>query len=272
MKLENMKYFGLSILAALFVINLALYTLKPLGDSFYIVADVWVAALAIMATLAGFFAFKIHGFKSEQGKAMLFIAVGTAFWTLGEITWGVLEIFTDFKPVVSIADIFWYAGYAFFIAGMFFICKLSSSKLGRKKWVLLPVVIAIAAASIFLIAPFAADTETPLLEKLASAGYIAEDMCLLISMAFGLTYLWGSKFVRPWSVIFLALMLSTCADIIYSYILGSYETGNIIDILWNTNYMLMATGFIYNRVIITRLFEAAKQAGASATDKKQDNS
>ncbi len=265
MKIKNL-HLGLLAFAVLFFANLAIFYYGPAMENFYIIADYWVMILALLAAASGFFAYRMHGLGSVQGKALFLIATGTLFWALGELAWGSYEIFLGMeKPVASIADVFWFIGYGFFFWGLFFITRLSAAPLGRKKLALVPLVILICSVMIYISFPTITDAGMALIEKTATAGYVLGDMLLLVSLAITITYLLGSKLIKPWSIIFIGLILSTLADIFYTYFIGSYETGNLIDILWNVDYILMGFGFFYYRETIKGIFASAKETMSAKT-------
>lgn len=242
---------------ALISANVLLYLYKPLGENFYIIGDSLVAALALLAVLAGFYAFRPHGLKSVQGRALFFVTAGVFFWFLGELAWGIYEIALGIKPVVSAADIFWFIGYPMFILGLYYVSKISSVALGKKKLaVFVAAIIVVFSSIIYLTIPTLIDA-IPLEEKIVTAGYAIGDSVLIIGIIFVIICLFDSRFARPWSIILLSIVASTIADIYYMYFFTAYETGNLIDILWNTNYILFTLGCIYHRETVKDIVSAS---------------
>ncbi len=232
----------------LFLANVILYVYQPLGENFYIIGDSLVAALALMAALVGFYAFRLHGFRSSQGKALFFVATGAFFWFLGEFTWGIYEIVLAVEaPVGSTADVFWFIGYPMFLLGFYYIFRISSTTPNRKRLaILVPAVVIVFSLMVYLALPTLA-ASISVEEKMATAGYVIGDAFVLAGLMFTIACLWGSRFAKPWSIIFLSMAALTIADTFYSSFFSVYETGNLIDVLWNTGYIFLAFGFVYYR-------------------------
>lgn len=259
----NRTYIAACISILLFLADFLLYVYQPLGEEFYIVGDSTIILFSFLAIVSGFYAYRPHGFKSTQGKALLFITLGVIFWFLGETTWGIYEVVLGIEaPVASVADIFWLIGYPFFLIGSYFLCRLALVPLGKKKYVLAVIIIAVCSFMLYLAFPTFLDIEMSLAEKLSTAGYVVGDMLLLVAMAFAVSYLWGGKFTKPWSVILIAILLSAIADIYYMNFIDVYETGNMIDLLWDVDYILMTFGFFYHRETAKEIVEKAKEKPA----------
>lgn len=257
-----------AVASVLFLINILLYVYQPLGDNFYVIGDAMVAILSFLAVLAGLYAYKTHGFRSIQGRAILLLTMGVFFWFLGEATWGIYEVVLGVeKPIASIADVFWLAGYPLFLAGIYYVYRTASIMLGKKKLAFYAAaVIIICSLLLYFAVPSLADSSITLEERLATGGYVVGDMLLLVALIFVILCLWGSRFAKAWSVILLAIAISTMADVYFMNFSGIYETGSLIDILWNLDYILMAFGFLYHREtvrgIMTEATELKKKKGA----------
>jgi len=244
----------------LFLLSVLLYVFHPFGENFYIFGDSFVIALSFMAFLSGFYAYKSHGFASSQGRALLFMTLGVFFWFLGEFTWGFYEMFlVAEKPVASLADVFWFIGYPLYLAGIYFIAKTASPSIGKRKLIILSTIaLLISILMVYLALPNLTDATLSFEEKISTGGYIIGDIFLLIGIIFVTGCLWGSRFAKAWSVLLFAMVLSTVADICYAIFFSVYETGNLIDILWNLDYLLMAFGFFYYRETIKQILASAK--------------
>ena len=245
---------------AMLLANLLLYLCQPLGENFYLIGDSLVATLALMAVIAGFYAFRLHGFRSTQGRALLFMTAGVFFWFLGELTWGIYEVVLGVeKPVASVADLFWFIGYPMFLLGLYYIYRLSSPVFSRRRLAILAAAMALVfSLMIYLALPTLADAAMSLEEKISTAGYLIGDAFLLAGLVFTVACLWGSRFAKPWSIIFLSMAALTIADIFYSSFFGVYETGNLMDVFWNTGYIFFAFGFMYYRETAKGIVFAAK--------------
>jgi hypothetical protein len=239
----------------LILATVLLYIFKPLGEDFYIIGDSIVIIFSLLAFASGFYAYKIHGFKSVQGKALFLLTIGIFFWFLGESTWGFYEIVLGIEaPVASIADVFWLLGYPFFLGGAYFICRLAAIPLAKKKYMLFALIIAGLFCVLWLIYPTIVNPEISLAEKMSTTGYVIGDFAILIAMIFIVVYLSGSKFLKPWTLIIIGLVLSTIADIYYMNFIDVYASGDWIDILWCADYIITALGLFYYRETAEKIF------------------
>jgi len=249
-------------LSAFALVTLAvviLYVSEPLGENFYIVGDTMTISLSFAAVLSGLYAYRPHGFGSMQGRALLFLTLGTFFWFLGEFSWGYYEIFLGTEtPVASIADVFWIIGYPLFLLGLYYIFRVSSNTFSKGRLAVLAVLIAgMSLSMLYLAVPTLAGAGMSAEEKASTAGYVIGDMLLMSALMVVISSILGGKLTKPWIIILAGLFLSTIADTYYMNFQAHYETGNLIDILWNLDYLLMVLGFIYHRETVEGIIKAA---------------
>jgi len=232
------------VLFSLFMAAVLMYIFKPLGEGFFIIADLAVASFSFLAFLSGLSAFRFHGHKSMQGRALLFLSLGVLFWFLGESTWAVYEIVLGIEaPTASFADLMWLLGYPFFAAGLYFEWKIT--RIGKTKSGKIVLLLAsAAAASVLGIMLTAIDTGMSPLEKYVAISYVIGDTALLIGSTAIIISFIGGKLTRPWIIITASIALSSIADIAYSFLGSEYNTGNMIDLLWDLYYLLLAYGFL----------------------------
>ena len=245
-----MKKTAFVILATAILANAALFYYKPLGENFFIIADLVVMGLSLTAFIFGFLSYRMHGLKSIQGKALLFLSLGVLFWFFGESIWAYYEIVLGIEaPIASFADLAWLVGYPLFAAGLFCEWKITRMPLtaNRKTAMLLLIIVAFCIAGWFGIAPTIASNEMGLTEKTVMVLYVIGDLLLIIGCMAVMISFYGSIFARQWSILTAAIIVSGVADILYAYLSVSYTTGSWIDLLWNIDYMLMAFGFFYYR-------------------------
>jgi hypothetical protein len=241
---------GLIVLVLALIANIIVYATRPFGDNFYIVADVMVGILSLSAVVLGVYAYRLHGFKSLQGKALLFMAIGSFFWFLGEFGWMVYEVVLGMDaPIASLADAAWFLGYPFFAAGIYYAWKITRAPLtrNRKTIITLSILAVITVMLSYLVWPIVTDPEIELAEKIVSAGYVICDMALIAGLFVLIISMIGGRLAKPWIIIAAALTMTALADITYSYFISTYEAGDFIDLLWNFDYLLTAFGFFYYR-------------------------
>jgi hypothetical protein len=236
------------LLVAAILTEFGLHMTQPLGEDFYIITDIAVVLFGLIAFLAAVYAYRIYGIRSNQGKAILLLASGILFWFLGEFTWMYIEvILSEEVPIVSVADVFWLTGYPLFFAGAFLAWRTFSAPITKEKKMLIAVT-AIAVFSVVVVGviiPVLSDTEMSALEFAVTAGYVISDLILLIMFMILIISFFGGKFAKPWMFISAGSILSVVADMVY--MTGIYESGSIVDILWELEYMLIAFGLFYYR-------------------------
>jgi hypothetical protein len=249
--------FAIICFSLLFLANIFLYLYKPLGENFFIIGDAIVIFLSFLAFISGIYAFKLHGFKSLQGKALLYLSIGIFFWFLGETTWGIYEIFLGIKsPFASLADVFWLIGYPFFLIGLYSLRRLSCSPIKKAKLLfLILIAIFICSFMLYLAFPNLTSSELSIQEKFSTSGYVIGDMLILVFLTFATTNLLQAKTFKAYSLIIVAIMLMSLADIYYMNFSEVYEVGNLIDLAWNLGYILLALGFLYHRETIKNLLK-----------------
>lgn len=248
----------LGLFSLIFLLDIILYLKQPLSEIFYIIGDLMNIIFPLITIFSGFYAYKFHGFKNIQGKALFFLTLGMFFWFLGEFTWGIYEIILGVEaPIASIADLFWLIGYLPFLIGLYFIWKITSNPISNKRKfvVLLIMIIIICSISLYSIIPTVTDVEMPLEEKFSTAGYVLGDMIILAGSIGVIISFIGGKFTNVWVIILLGLVMDTIADIYYMVSIETYITGNLIDLLWHLGYLLIAFGFIYHRETVKNIIK-----------------
>ncbi len=236
------------ILLLVFLLDVVLFLLKPFGDNFYIVANFTTVLFSLLAAVFGFYAYKSHQFSDVQGRALFFLTAGIFLWFLSEFTWAVYEAATGFVPVVSIGDFFWYAGYAMFLTGLYYIWKLALWPINRKWFILCAGVLLVVSYLIWSVSvPILADSELSTIDKVASAGYALGDMLVLDALIVIAFYLSRNKLSKAWLLVVLAMSLTTLADVLYAKEFLLYETGSPLDLLWGLSYITFALAFLYYR-------------------------
>ena len=241
---------GLVVLLAFVSADILMFVLKPMGANFFIVVDITNIVLAFVAICFGVSAFRLHGYKNLQGKAILFLTIAVLCWFLGEVLWAYYEIILGIKsPMASFADLVWLLGYPLFAIGLYNAWRITEISVARntKIFAFLVCVAVLGLASVFLGWPTVADQQISLPEKIVSISYVLGDVILIIGCIVVLWSFQGGSLGRPWLIISFSLILSSVADIVYSYLGTAYLAGNWIDLLWHADYAILAYGFFYHR-------------------------
>ena len=211
-------------------------------DLSYLIAPI-IAVLAVIYAMSKTKGKPNHSFVMVAG-------VGTMFWFLGEISWTTYELVTRNIPFPSIADFFFLAAYPLWLYAV--IREVRSDYLSaRGKW-FWPGMALLAFAWVItfyfgILKSY--DIEAPLLENLVNVAYGLSDLMVLtiggllinISSASG-------HYVKQFSLISLAMLLTWIADILYyTVFMEPYNNlvvpFRLIDLLWLSLYLLMARAF-----------------------------
>lgn len=254
MSLDSRMKAAVGLSAAAIALVVALHLIQPFGDNFYVYGDVKVSLFAVLASVAGFHAFKFYGGKTANGRILLLLAIGVSLWSVGELSWAYQEIVLGIEvPLSSVSDVFWLLGYPFFIVGFHRLLKFGGGlRIDRKQVAFLCILLVFAGLSAYGFYPNLVSEELSALDKSVVFGYVVLDF-VLIALAMGAAFsFWGGKIFNSWVVVLLAVLAFTAADILYSFLAEQYETGGLFDVLWDASYVLLALGFYLNRRIFER--------------------
>ncbi len=239
---------GAGIFLLAFLIDVLLYVFQPLGQDFYLIADSTVVIFSFLAAVLGVYAYRSHQFSDIQGKALFFLTVGIFLWFLGEATWMMYDVIAGAVPVFSVGDIFWLAGYSMFLICLRYVWKLVLWPINKKWFVLCAGILLVVSYLIWYVSlPILTDAGLSAIEKVVTVGYVLGDMLVLDVLIVIAFYLARNKLSKAWDIILLALALTTLADVTYARDFVSYKSGNLMDLLWDLSYILLAFAFLYYR-------------------------
>lgn len=248
----------LSLLGIFFLISIGIYIFIPM-ESFTstVLTDILPILAASFAVIAGFYAYKIYGWKSVQGKIWLLLTLGIFFWFLGEFTWFVYEIMLRIpNPFPSLADAAWLLGYPIIFLSLILLWR-STGIIPAKKIIFIFIATALAAvvSSYFLLGPIATDIEISHTERFLDLAYPIGDLIIIFG-ALIVPFVFGKGILsRSWFIISLGFLASAVADTLFSYLTWNeiyFTAGNIFistitDSLWILGYLIIAFGFYYQR-------------------------
>jgi len=190
---------------------------------------------ALVATLVG-----IRRYRPAPAHHWWLFAAGLAMWCLGDAYWDCYRwILQTEAPYPSPADLAFFMGYPFLIAGLFTLARgWGRPRLGDILDGLIIVVAAAILTGLFLLGPiFGAESSSPL-ETVNALGIPVADVVLLA----GLTQLVFRGRVRSFALrcIIVAILSTLVADPIYSYLSlkGTYTIGMPVDAGWLILYSL----------------------------------
>ncbi len=269
---KSVKYNILCLV--IIAVTAVIYLFKIGGEEFIFKAgDTYPVVLSLLSIFGLYSAFRSFKQWDIAKTTWMLILAGTIIYFIAECSYFYLEIIQGLDAdelFPTAADIFWCAGYVFYVVALFnMIIYYLKSGMPLDKWktYLVPAgilfVIIVCVMYVFLLNPIAVDEETGALDKFFYFYYPIGDL-LIIFPAFFLmyvTHLLGSgMFSRPWRIIAYGFIIMTIADLAYSYLdwQGTYQTGNMIDLLWGIGYWLIGLSGIYQNETMETIKKAAE--------------
>ena len=212
---------GFVILVIVLLANIVIYAARPFGESFSLAGDIMVTSFSLAAAAFGFYAYRLHGWKSIQGRALLLFSIGALLWFSGEAIWSFFDITLADVPLPSYADAVWFLGYPFFIAGLYHLWKVTKVPLtkGRISLSYISAFAILVVMILYVALPAFLNPEESAVERAVAIGNVIGDTALIISCLVVIISLVGGKLITPWVILLTALILSSIADLAYSYML-----------------------------------------------------
>ena len=241
---------------------LVMYTLMLLAIFYFkmffeIFGNIIKIITPLITLYFGYKAYKFFGATSLQAKSALLITTCMGFFLIGDLYW----IFND-NAVISIADLFWFIGYAFFIAGITLGIKVVDSDFFKRGKNLIVAAILFAVSGLYLkFFPLSWNTQAGFLENIVTYGYILLDVFLLFLTLLVLYVVYlirTGNSAKFWITIGIGNIFFLIADSIYALDYSNYAAGNISDVIWLWGYIAYAISFVL-------LVQGASSAIESAT-------
>jgi diguanylate cyclase (GGDEF)-like protein len=187
-------------------------------------------------------AWKSYRYSHRLALGWAIIAAAQFFSVAGDIYWAALEMLLKEAPTPSPADILYLLSYPFFLAAVFVLPSRKVSAYESVKNSIDMLIVMLAAALSFwnfLLGPLAASSvQDPLLVKLFSLAYPVGDLVQIFAVLLILYHLPDPAFRAPFWFLAAASVVIIFCDGVYGYqsLLGTYESGNFIDIGYTTGY------------------------------------
>lgn len=229
---------------------------------------VWANLLYLIAPLfalaAGIYALRKYGIESIHGKTLLYINLGSLSFFIAELLWVVYEIFFETAPSPSIADIFFFAAYPFFLYGIFNELKLGKILWTQKKILTFAAILAILLSITLYFGVYSAyDPEAAIIENTVSIGYGLVDV-VMVGASILLIYLArefrGGAFYASWTLFSAGIISYWLGDVLYAIFYGQYVAGEFlyrqIDYLWLASYFIIGWALIMQGAIMDKIKES----------------
>lgn len=206
-----------------------LQLLGPLGMAIWASRRVWKTALPR---------------RSQVGLQLLLLGGGG--FGLGTLLWGTQEaLLKTTPPFPSLADVIWIPTLLAVLPGILLIAGERTSAVARIRVILdsLTTLSALITFSwYYILGPTLLNSKESLQTRLASAFYPAFDLLLIFSVLL-LALLQGSARLQlPTLKLAWSFVIVVVADTSFSYqsLLGTYQTGGLLDLGWPLGWMLVA--------------------------------
>jgi two-component system, sensor histidine kinase PdtaS len=174
--------------------------------------------------------------------AWMLIMASVISYTLGDISWAVLELVYHSNPFPSIADIFYLLFYPLFTLGLYYLSQFSFTRSEKIK-ISLDIGIIIVTISLifwtFLIIP-SLSGEEPLISSVVSIIYIIGDL-LLFFILLRVLYSKFGEFYVPIIFLSLGILAQVLTDTIFALqtLNGTYISGGLLDTGWIITFILI---------------------------------
>lgn len=197
---------------------------------------------ALVASLIG-----IRRYRPAPSHHWWLFATALFMWCLGDAYWDSYRwILKTQAPYPSFADLAFFVGYLFFIAGLLTLARgWGRPRIGDLIDGLIIVVAAATLTRLFLLGPIVGTESSSTLETITALGTPVADVLLVAGVS--LIALRGRVASFALRCITLAVVATLLADPVYSYLSlkGLYTSGNPIDAGWLSFYALWAVAALH---------------------------
>lgn len=247
------------VLLAFILISLEFYGyMDPWAESVSATLNlIWVFS-ALLALVAVSQLLRLYERGDAPRRIWALIWLGLLLRLGGEISYFVLESVMKIEvPYPSIADYFWLASYIPMLAAMvLLVWGYRKLHLTFRKWSLVVVIplilIILVLITIFVALPIVTNADAPLADKVFNPAYMYLDF-LIIVPALLITFAFSkARQGKPWQLISYAFMFFAVFDTVAAYLYANdlYSTGNYINLMWVSGYVMIAIAAAYQMYLI----------------------
>jgi hypothetical protein len=214
-------------------------------------SDVIVCILTLVGTCLAFREASIARSSSLRTTTLwTFFGAGFLLWFLGEFTWLLQDFFLGEAAAVSIADVFWFIGYASILLGIWFlIVAFWGRKTFQDEALFTGVYVLFTAAVYAALFTVVQQASHEQLITSTTAVYLLLDSAL-VSGSMMITFLfYYEKFKKTWLLFSTGVLCFAVADLSFYFLVGAgtYYVGSLPDVLYAIGYGLMVSGIAYQR-------------------------
>jgi diguanylate cyclase (GGDEF)-like protein len=250
----------ISILALLLVIAIwSAFQFVHDENKLRVFSDITAPTLNAFATLALFLGAKrTYQYSKIPALGWGLLALAQAIYTLGDISWVVLELVFSISPFPSVADIFYSLYYPFFFAG---ILLLTTTRNRPDKWYKQALDMGIIMLASTLIMwnyllgqTLISNSEAPLLTQILSVAYPVGD--LMVIGAIVLLWLRQVDQSNGMGILYISasavMMVVADSTFSFQFLVGTYISGQLVDLCWYISSLLMALAGTWQYLIAAR--------------------
>ena len=195
--------------------------------------------LAAVGLLYAAFHSEIFGRRARIAWTFLFL--GQLSFTLGDLTWAVLEVGLHQEPIAPASDVFYLMFYPFVAIGILLLPAVPLTRKEKLKLLLDTGIVMISAVLVlwaFLIEPTIAANREDTLVLAISLAYPVMDLILFFALLQSLFRRLRSVEQRPLLLLAVGIVIGIVTDVVYlmQTLQETYATGNFLDMGWLVSY------------------------------------
>ena len=229
---------GISLLyATQFILN---------AEQFYFVSTPsYVILPGMFAVTAIYVTIKEWKNNSKSKIAIMFFAVGAGCWFAGEQLWIIIDVVLDEEPFPSLADVFYIAGYVFFIMFLVLYVRQIKQKI-TKNLLLFSTIISFVFVlpALYVLGDYYQDE--PILSISVALVYPILSSAMLFFVLLGIMFFAKGEHTYFWTLIFVGFLIHTVTDTLFLFtaIDDSYYDGHVSDLLYLIGYLFFIAGAV----------------------------
>lgn len=255
------KYMLLGIIGGVYVLNVMLSLTHFGGSANDQFQNVFLGICQLIAVLSGIYSVRILGIKNPTGKAILFFSLGIFVNFIGSSIFAYNDFTSGQGEFPSMADAIILCAYPLFFIGL--LTQLRSglvqiSKSNKLLLTLFSLLLGVVVVYFGVILPF--DPAAPFLVNFVQTCYGIVDLILILVFVFVLLLAFdykGGKLFYPWFYIFIGVLITLLADILFAIFTKEYlaktSIQTFINLIWCLAYVFYAYGLFKFGVIITEV-------------------
>ena len=234
------------LLVVLCVVTVLIFTANQIGeDAAIAVGNYLYIPIQITLLITSIWAVRHFGLEGIHGLGWLAFLGFVISWFAGDMTWIILETVMYTEPYPSAADLFYLPGYSFLlIFAISYIIPFRDAI--SQKMIITSVIISVLLTgfSVSLIGVGGTSFADTL-----SLAYPIADGIILVPVLTGLLLFFKSKVDVLWSLMLFGMLATFVGDVTFAYMehLGTYHTGNPMELAFYFSYILLTFGVIYHK-------------------------